>query len=174
MDLRPHRSWLLLPILAILVALFGVSDVLIGITADPGITVAITGLTPDELRSASPEGYRLADFMVRTQGVTLAAFGVLLAVVMLRPYRHGRRWAWFAAFILPAWAASVPIVYVAFGLAPDVPPAPPMISGPIFAVLVMSVLVLDRRRFRGAVNAAGALRGASTSPTQPTTVETTQ
>ena len=41
---RPHRSWWVLPILAIMLALFGVSDVLIGITADPGITVAITGL----------------------------------------------------------------------------------------------------------------------------------
>ncbi|HEY3436644.1 MAG TPA: hypothetical protein VGK35_03040 [Actinotalea sp.] len=155
MDHRPHRSWLLLPILAILLALFGVSDVLIGITADPGITVAITGVTPDELRTASPEGYRLADFMVRTQGVTLAAFGLLLAVVLWWPYRGGQRWAWRAAFILPVWAASVPIMYLAYGLAPDVPPAPPMISGPIVAVLSAAVLVVDRRRFRDAKTAAG-------------------
>jgi len=155
MDHRPHRSWLLLPILAILLALFGVSDVLLGITADPGITVAITGLSPDELRSASQEGYRLADFMVRTQGVTLAAFGLLLTIVLLLPYRGGQRWAWRAAFILPVWAASVPIMYLAYGLAPDVPPAPPMISGPIFAVLSAAVLVVDRRRFREAKTAAG-------------------
>lgn len=155
MDRRPHRSWLLLPILAILIALFGVSDVLIGITADPGITVAITGLTPDELRAASPEGYRLADFMVRTHGVTLAAFGLLLAIILLWPYRGGQRWAWKAAFILPVWAASMPIMYLAFGLAPDVPPAPPMISGPIFAILSAAVLVVDRRRFREAKTAAG-------------------
>ena len=155
MDHRPHRSWLLLPILAIVLALFGVSDVLIGITADPGITVAITGLTPDELQAASPEGYRLADFMVRTQGVTLAAFGLLLAVVLSWPYRGGQRWAWRAAFILPGWAACVPIMYLAFGLAPDGPPAPPMISGPIIAVLSAAVLVVDRRRFREAKPAAG-------------------
>ena len=154
MDQRPQRSWLLLPVLAIILALLGVSEVLIGITADPDITVAITGRTPDELHSASPEGYRLADFMVRTQGVTLAAFGVLLTVVLLRPYRRGHRWAWFAAFILPVWAVAVPVMYVAFGLAPDVPPAPPMISGPIVAALATVVLVLDRRRFRASVNAA--------------------
>lgn len=152
---RPHRSWLLLPILTVVLALFGVSDVLIGITADPGITAAITGLTPDELLAASPEGYRLADFMVRTQGVTLAAFGLLLTVVLWWPYRGGQRWAWRAAFLLPAWAAYVPIVYLAFGLAPGVPPAPPMISGPIFAVLSAAVLVVDRRRFRRPVTAAG-------------------
>jgi hypothetical protein len=152
---QPHRSWLLLPILAILLALFGVSDVLIGITADPGITVAITGLRTDEVQAASPEGYRLADFMVRTQGVTLAAFGPLFAVVLLWPYRGGQRWAWKAAFILPTWAASVPIMYLAFGLAPAVPPAPPMISGPILAVLSAAVLVVDRRRFREAKTAAG-------------------
>ncbi len=155
MDRRPHRSWLLLPILAILLVLFGVSDVLIGTTADPGITVAITGLTPDELQAASPEDYRLADFMVRTQGVTLAVFGLLLAVVLVWSYRGGQRWAWKAAFILPTWAVSVPIMYLAFGLAPDVPPAPPMISGPIFAVLCTVVLVVDRRRFREAMTAAG-------------------
>ena len=146
---RPHRSWLLLPILTSLLALFGISDVLIGITADPGITAAITGLTPDELRSASPEGYRLADFIVRTQGVTLATLGLLLTVVMLWPYRAGQRWAWKAAFILPAWAVSVPIMYLAFGLAPDVPPAPPMMSGPILALLATVVLLVDRRRFLG-------------------------
>jgi len=28
----------------------------------------------------------------------------------------------------------MPIMYLAYGLAPEVPPAPPMISGPIFAV----------------------------------------
>jgi hypothetical protein len=155
MDQRPHRSWLLLPILAIVLALFGVSDVVIGISADPGITVPITGLTPDELRAVGPEGYRLADFMVRTQGVTLAAIGLLLAVVLVWPYRGGQRWAWRAAFILPAWAASGPIMYLAFGLAPDVPLAPPMISGPIIAVLSAAVLVVDRRRFRGAMTAAG-------------------
>ena len=155
MDHRPHRSWLLLPILAILLALFGVSDVLIGITADPGITVAIIGLTPDELRTASPEGYRLADFVVRTQGVTLAAFGLLLTVVLLWPYRGGQRWAWKAAFILPTWSVSVPIMYVTFGLAPEVPLAPPMVSGPIFAALSAAALFVDRRRFREAKMAAG-------------------
>lgn len=154
---RPHRSWLLLPILAIVLAGFGVSDVLIGITADPGITVAITGLTPDELRAASQEGYRLADFLVRAQGLTLVALGLLLAVVLLWPYRGGQRWAWRAAFILPVWAASVPIVYLAFGLAPDVPPAPPMISGPIFAVLTAAMLVADRRRFGQAKAAAASI-----------------
>ena len=146
---RPNRAWLVLPAIAILLALFGVSDVVIGITADPGITVAITGMTPDELRATDPDGYRLADFLVRTQGATLATFGLLLTVVLLRPYRQGQGWAWYAAFILPAWAVSVPIMYLAFGLAPDVPPAPPMISGPIIAALATVVLVLDRRQFRG-------------------------
>jgi hypothetical protein len=155
LDRLPRRAWLLLPILAIVLALFGVSDVLIGITADPGITVAITGLTPDELRAVNPEGYRLADFLVRTQGVTLASFGVLLTLVLLRPYRLGQPWAWKVAWILPAWAVAVPVMYLSFGLAPDVPPAPPMISGPIVAVLATVVLVVDRRRLRVAKTTTG-------------------
>lgn len=150
MNQRRHRVWLLLPILAVLVAVFGVSDVLIGVTGDPGITVAITGRTPDELRAVSPEGYRLADFLVRMQGVTLMAFGLLLTTVLWWPYRGGQRWAWRAAFILPIWSVSVPVMYLTFGLAPGVPPAPPMVSGPIIAALSAATLVADRRRFREA------------------------
>jgi hypothetical protein len=40
-------------------------------------------------------------------------------------------------------------MYLAFGLAPDVPPAPGMISGVILALLATVVLVVDRRRFLG-------------------------
>ena len=119
----------------------------IGITSDPGIPVAIIGLSPAELEAASADGYRLADFMVRTQGLAIAAFGLLLTIVLLVPYRAAERWSWFAAFILPAWAILVPIAYLAFGLAPGAAPSPPMISGPIFAVISVLVLVADRRRF---------------------------
>lgn len=144
-----RRLWWVLPALSVVLVMFGVSDVLIGITSDPGITVAIIGLTPTELETVTADGYRLADFMVRTQGLAIAAFGLLLTAVLLVPYRAARRWSWYAAFILPAWAITVPLAYLAFGLAPDVPPSPPMVSGPTFAVVSVLVLVADRRRFAG-------------------------
>lgn len=80
-----RRVWWILPALSIVLVIFGVSDVLIGITSDTGIPVAIIGLTPDELQAVSAEGYRLADFMVRTQGLVIAAFGLLLTIVLLVP-----------------------------------------------------------------------------------------
>jgi hypothetical protein len=39
-----------------------------------------------------------------------------------------------------------PTLNLAFGLAPDAPLAPPMISGPIVAAVATVVLLLDRRR----------------------------
>jgi hypothetical protein len=149
MDGIRRRLWWVLPALSIVLVVFGVSDVLIGITSDPGITVAIVGLTPAGLETASADGYRLADFMVRTQGLAIAAFGSLLTTVLLVPYRAGQRWSWYAAFMLPAWAILVPLTYLAFGLAPGASPSPPMLSGPIFALVSVLVLLADRGRFAG-------------------------
>ena len=90
MDRVRRRLWWVLPALSVVLVMFGVSDVLIGITSDPGITVAIIGLTPTELETVTADGYRLADFMVRTQGLAIAAFGLLLTTVLLVPYRAAR------------------------------------------------------------------------------------
>lgn len=143
------RLWWVLPALSILVTVFGVSDLLAGITSDPSVAVAIIGLTPGELETASVPGYRLADFMVRTRGLEVAAFGLLLTIVLLVPYRAAQPWTWYAAFILPAWAMTVSLTFLAFGLAPGQPPPPAMLSGPLFAAISVLVLLADRRRFVG-------------------------
>jgi hypothetical protein len=150
MDRVRRRLWWALPALSIVVVVFGVSDLLVGIASDPSVTVAIIGLTPNELGTANAPGYRLADFLVRTRGLEVAAFGLLLTIVLLVPYRAAQRWAWYAAFILPAWAVAVSLTVLAFGMAPGQPPPPALVSGPIFAVLSAVVLVVDRRRFAGA------------------------
>lgn len=142
-----RRLWWVLPTLSTVLVVFGVSDMLIGIRSDPGIPMAITGLTPTELEAANADGYRLADFMVRTQGLAISAFGVLLTIILLVPYRAGQRWSWFTAFVLPAWAIAVPLMYLGFGMARGAPPSPPMISGPLFAVASVLVLMADRQRF---------------------------
>jgi|APFre7841882724_1041349.scaffolds.fasta_scaffold01139_10 hypothetical protein len=149
-----RRLWWVLPAISVVVVVFGVSDLLVGIKSDPSVTVAIIGLTPLELETASAHGYRLADFLVRTRGLEVASFGLLLTIVLLVPYRAAQRWAWYAAFILPAWAIAVSLTFLAFGLAPGQPPPPAMVSGPIFAVLSAVVLVVDRGRFREAIRAA--------------------
>jgi hypothetical protein len=149
-----RRLWWVLPALSIMVVVFGVSDLLVGITSDPSVTVAIIGLTPSELETSSAGGYRLADFLVRTRGLEVAAFSLLLTIVLLVPYRGAQRWAWYAALILPAWAIAVSLTFLAFGMAPGQSPPPAMVSGPFFAVLSAVVLVVDRGRFREATTAA--------------------
>lgn len=141
-----QRIWWILVAVAVVVGLFGVTDVLGGVMADPGIPQGLTGLTPGELESESAVGYRLIDFQVRMQGLVLVVIGVLLTTVLLIPYRAATQWAWYAAWSLPVWALSVFVLYVVYGVAPGAPPPPPMVSGPIFATVCAVVLIVDRRR----------------------------
>jgi hypothetical protein len=46
--------------------------------------------------------------------------------------------------------ALVPIQFLVFGTAAGQPPAPPMVSGPIVALLAAGILLVDRQRFGGA------------------------
>ena len=142
-----RRAWWFLVFVAAVLVIFGVVDMLSGPEADPGISLAIAGASPDEVRSAEPLGYRLFDFATRALGLALVILGLLLLAVLLGPYRRGEPWAWKATWLLPAWAALVPVLYLAFGTAPGQPPAPPMVSGPLIATLAAVVLLLDRDRF---------------------------
>jgi len=140
------RAWWLLVAIAVVIAVFGLTDMASGLLADRAITTVITGLGVDEVLAQDPAGYRLADFMSRTQGLNLLLLGVLFTVVLVVPYRAGRRWAWRAMWLLPAWAVLVPGMYLVFGTAPGAPPAPPMLSGPIVGLVAAGILLLDRRR----------------------------
>jgi hypothetical protein len=145
-----RRGWWVLAFFAATLVVFGVGDVLGGVLADPAITLTLSGLSPAEVQATDPTAYRLYDFVSRSGGANLVLIGILLTVVVAIPYRGGQRWAWWAMWILPAWAALVPVQFLAFGLAPGQPPAPPMVSGPIFAVIAAGVLLVDRQRFAGA------------------------
>ena len=143
-----RRAWWFLVFVAVVLVVFGIVDMATGAQADPGISLAIAGASPDEVRSVDPLGYRLFDFATRALGLALVVLGLLLCAVLLGPYRRGQPWAWAAAWLLPAWAIAVPLLYLVFGTMPGQPPAPPMVSGPVFAILAAVVLLLDRGRFR--------------------------
>jgi hypothetical protein len=147
MDVMRRRAWWYLVAFSVLIGLFGVGDVMGGITVDPGITAGLSGLTLAELEAQSAAGYRLYDFASRTQGLALVVIGVLMTAVLLIPYRAGMRWAWYAMWTLPAWAFGVLGLYLAFGVDPRQPPPPPMVSGPLLGGLAVVVLLLDWRRF---------------------------
>jgi hypothetical protein len=131
----------------VILALFGVSDMLAGPTSDPAITVAVAGLSPEEVRAAEPTGFRLFDYAVRAGGLNLLFLGLLLTAIVAGPYRAGSRWAWTTLLLVPAWSVAVPVMFVAFGPAPGMALPPPAISGSIFALVTAAALFADRRRF---------------------------
>jgi hypothetical protein len=140
-------AWWILVAFAVVLVLFGVTDVVGGVLADPGITQGLSGLTPAQLEAQGADGYRLFDFVTRGQGLALIVMGVLYASILLIPYRARQRWAWYAMWSLPGWSLSVLGLYLAFGIASDQPPPPPMVSGPITAAIAATILLVDRRRF---------------------------
>ena len=142
-----HRAWWYLVAFSVLIGLFGAGDVVGGITVDPGITAGLSGLTLHELQAESAAGYRLYDFMARSQGILLVVVGILLTAILLVPYRAGQRWAWYVTWTLPGWAFAVLGLYLAFGVDASHPPPPPMVSGPILGGIAILVLLLDRPRF---------------------------
>ncbi len=143
-----HRiaTWFLIVVAAVLV-LFGSGDVVGGVTVDPGITLGLSGLTPAELRTHEPTGYDVYDFATRSQGLALTAFGIAFLAIAAIPYRAGQRWAWWAAWILPAWSAAVAALYLAHGIRPEIAPPPPMVSGPAIAGIAAILLLADRASF---------------------------
>ena len=141
------RAWWVLVAFSVLILIFGVTDILSGATADPGIPEGLTGKTPAQLEAESASAYLMFDFTARSQGVLLAAFGLLMTAILVGPYRRGDRWAWNAAWVLPAWAIVAAGLYLVVGLAPGVAPPPPAVSGPIIGVVAAAVLLWDRRRF---------------------------
>jgi hypothetical protein len=145
-----RRSWWVLAFLAVTLVVFGIGDVLGGVFADPVITQTLSGRTPADIQEAEPTAYRLYDFVTRSGGANLVLVGILIAVIVAIPYRGSQRWAWWAMWILPAWAALVPVQFLIFGTAAGQPPAPPMVSGPIVAVIAAGVLLIDRKRFADA------------------------
>jgi hypothetical protein len=146
--LQRHAWWLLLT-MTVLLAVIGLSPVILGIKEDASVPLGITGMTASQLEASSPEGYRLLDFEVRSGGVALIVIGTLLSAVVLGPFRQGRPWAWWVMWVLPVWAASVFVLILAIGVAPGQAPPTPMISGPIFAVLSAALLLVSAPRFFG-------------------------
>ncbi len=147
MDVLRRRAWWYLVAFSVLIGLFGVGDVIGGISVDPGITTGLSGLTLAELQAESAAGYRLYDFASRAQGLVLVIVGALLTLILVIPYRAGMRWAWLAMWMLPAWAFGVLGLYLAFGVDPRQPPPPPMVSGPLLGGIAVAVLLLEWRRF---------------------------
>jgi hypothetical protein len=141
--LRRHAWWGLLAV-SVMIMLFGATDIASGAAADGLIPQALTGKTIQQLGAESADAYGMFDFTVRSNGWSLVLLGLLLALIVLIPFRRGERWAWWAAWALPIWAAVVPIFYLVAGVHPDQPPPPPMVSGPTVAIICAAILLVTR------------------------------
>jgi hypothetical protein len=144
-----RHAWQLLLALTVLVAVIGINPVIQGIREDETVTLGFTGLTAAQLEAANPQTYRLLDFQARSGGIALIAIGTLLSAILVGAYRHARRWAWWAMWILPAWGVSIFLLILAVGLEPGQPPPYPMISGPIVAALSSALLLISAPQFLG-------------------------
>jgi len=133
--------------IAIVLVVFGISDIANGPDADPAITMGMVGQTVDEIRASEPTGFRLYDFVTRGNGLNLVVIGALFVSILAVPYRSGDRWAWATMWLLPAWALATPVFVIWFGPAPGTMLPPPALSGPIVAVVAGLALLVDRRRF---------------------------
>ena len=144
-----RSAWWLLLTMTVLVAIIGLNPIISGINEDASVPLGITGLSASELQMESAQGYRLIDFGVRSGGLDLIIIGVLLSTVLVFGFRHNRRWAWWAMWSLPVWAASVFTLTLAFGVAPGQAPPTPLISGAIIAVLAAVLLLVSAPRVIG-------------------------
>ena len=149
MQLIQRHAWWGLLLVALTLLVFGVVDVVSGAAADPGIALGLTGMTPAELASAEPEAYRLFDFYARVNGWSLVLAGAMTTAVVAFGFRRGRRWAWWATWALPIWAIGAAAFYLVIGIEPGQAPPPPMISGPIIAVLCAVLLAVTAPSFFG-------------------------
>ena len=150
--IRRAVPWALV-VLSALFAILGLGDVLAGIAFEPTTALAITGKTIDEIQAESPAGYIVIDYIYRGGGITLALFASLMTIVLAIPYRRAERWAWGAAWLLPAWAGAVFLLALVHGTAPGQPISAVAWSGVGFAILTAALLLVDRPRFAGPVNA---------------------
>jgi hypothetical protein len=152
--LERHAWWGLLVIMLAFVA-FGVTDLLEGAAADRAIPLGLTGVTLEQLQADGGPAYRLFDFFTRANGISLLLVGLWGTAILLFGFRRNRRWAWWTMWLLPAWAASALALYLVFGVDPNQPPPPPMISGPIVAVLAAAILAVSAPRFFRSDTGAG-------------------
>jgi hypothetical protein len=70
----------------------------------------------------------------------LIVMSLLWGVVLLVPFRRGKRWAWYTMWTLPLWSLMVAVSFLFVDLQGDVPPPPPAISGWVFFALAAALL----------------------------------
>ncbi|MFQ5907632.1 MAG: hypothetical protein ACE5JE_02210 [Thermoplasmata archaeon] len=140
-------AWVILFLVAVIFALFGLGDFILGTAADPSIVQGITGMTPEEIGAADPRVLLLVDNQVRGGGAAFMVLGILAAAIAWTSFRGGERWAWYALWTLPLMNILILVnMYTSTDFSAGVLP-PPLLSAPIFLAIVVVGLLLPIRRF---------------------------
>jgi hypothetical protein len=145
-----RHGWKFLLIMTIVIGLYGLIDIILGVDADPAVSLAVTGLTVEEIRAISEPLARLMDLQVQAGGVHLIMMSLLWGAILVVPFRRGERWAWYTMWTLPLWAVTVAIGWLFVGVQPGVPLPPPAIAGWVFFALTAALLWASREAFRRA------------------------
>ncbi len=140
-------GWIILFVVAVVFALFGIGDVIQGTAADTAIVEGITGMTPDEIGAADPRMRVLIDQQARAGGGAILVLGLLAAGIAWTSFRRGERWSWYALWTLPLLNVLIFVVmFMSVDFATGVLP-PPLLSAPIFLGITVVGLLLPIRRF---------------------------
>ncbi len=140
-------AWIILFLVAIIFALFGLGDIILGSAADPAIVEAITGMTPEEIGAAEPRVLVLVEQQIRAGGAAFMVGGILAAAIAWTSFRGGERWAWYALWTLPLLNVLIFLIqYTSLDLSTGVLP-PPLLSAPVFLAIAVVGLLLPIRRF---------------------------
>jgi hypothetical protein len=106
-----HASWLLLVVLAVLVAFFSVTSTMGAFRR--GTDMLTPSYSVADLAGANEE----AAMAIRGRRVTAAtwalAYALLLVLVVLVPYRRGEQWAWWAILVSIGLAQMLSVARVA-------------------------------------------------------------
>jgi hypothetical protein len=142
-----RHSWKVFLLISIIIGLFGIGDIMQGMSADPAIANSITGVVWGELQTTSPKPANLIDLQARSGGALLVTLSILSTAICLFGFRRGEQWAWYAFWAWPLWMAMAFIMLLSADRQPDFPPPPPMLSAPIFFVVSVLALFLPYRKF---------------------------
>lgn len=142
-----RHSWKVLLVMSIIVGLFGIGDIVQGMSADPAIANSITGVAWTELQVSSPKTANLIDLQVRSGGVQLITLSILSIAICLTGYRRGEQWAWYTVWAWPLFMVLAFITFLTAGRQPDFPPPPPLLSAPVFFLISVLALLLPYRKF---------------------------
>ena len=142
-----RHSWKVLFLISIIVGLFGLGDIIQGMSADSAIANSITGVAWGELQESSPKIADLIDLQVRSGGGQLITLSILSIAICLAGFRRGERWAWYTLWAWPLFTVLAFITFLIVDRQPDFPPPPPLLSAPVFFVVSVLALLLPYRKF---------------------------